>query len=163
MFKYLLTLLFVFSGIHAFAYATPGNSPAGRSFSLRDHVEKSTPIEKHFRHPNTGMTVRLSTVFWNDTENENWSAYREFTFFEVQLRRRGFVKDYRSACEWANVNRSSSAHCSIEGQVYNEDTRRIVTIVECNNREARQFDANWEGSMRNAVRFFDNERRNIGR
>jgi hypothetical protein len=161
MLKYLLALLFVFSGIHFSVHAAPGNSPAGRHFTLQDHVEKSTPIEKHFRHPETGMTVRLSTVFWNDSENENWRAYKEFTFFEVQLRKRGFVKDYRPACEWAETNRSGPTHCSIEGQVYNEDDRGTVIVIECNGRAGRQFDANWEGSPGSAIHFFDTERRNM--
>lgn len=161
MLKYLFALLFVFSGIHSSAHAAPGNSPAGRHFTLQDHVEKSTPIEKHFRHPETGMTVRLSTVFWNDTEEENWSAYHEFTFFEVQLRKRGFVKDYRPACEWAAVNQSSPRHCSIEGQVYDEASQKVVIVVECNGHTERQFDARWRGSSGNAIRFFDTEHQDM--
>jgi hypothetical protein len=161
MLKYLLALLFVFSGTHCSAHAAPGNSPAGHRFTLQDHVEKSTMIEKHFRHPDTGMTVRLSTVFWNDSESENWRAYKEFTFFEVQLRKRGFVKDYRPACEWAEVNQSSPRHCSIEGQVYSEDDRGTVIVIECNGRTGRQFDASRESSPGSAIRFFDNESREI--
>jgi hypothetical protein len=154
--------VFVSSLFCIHAHANPGNF-TGRNFTLRDHVEKSTTIEKRFRHPRNSMTVRLSTVFWNDSENENWSAYHEFTFFEVQLRKRGFIKDYRPACEWDRVNRSSPTHCSVEGQVYDEAGRKTVIVVECNGRPSRQFDTAWEGSPGDAVRFFDEEHRDIMR
>lgn len=143
--------------------AAPGSSPAGRRFTLEDHIEKSTPIVKRFRNRNTGMTVRLSTVFWNDSIEENDAAYRDFTFFEVMLRNQGFVKDGRSACELVETDRSSPAHCSIENFVYREEDRRVVIVVECNGRAGRQFPVDRPTARSDAKNFFESERQAIMR
>lgn len=145
------------------AFAAPGENMSGYQFSIHDYVEKSTSIEKRFFQPKIGMTVRLSTVFWNDSENENAAAYEEFTFFEVSLRKRGFVKDYRPACEWDEATRSSRRHCSIESQVYDEANRKTVIVVDCNNRPGKKFDESWSGAPGSALQFFDEERRAIFR
>lgn len=109
-----------------------------RGLTLDQYVEKSTPFVKYFSN-REGMTVRLSGVFWNDSPDENFEAYKDFTFFEVLLRRQGFVKDMRSACELEEINRSSSTHCSVENGVYRQADDRLIVLVRCNGRQGAEF------------------------
>lgn len=127
-----------------------------RGITLEEYVEKSTSIVKYLRD-REGVTVRLSTVFWNDSMEENFDAYHDFTFFEVLLRKRGFVKDSRSAGELEEINRSSLTHCSIENRVYRQADDQSVIVVQCNGREGREFPVSRSVSKGGAKNFFERE------
>lgn len=133
-----------------------------RGITLEEYVEKSTPIVKYFRN-REGVTVRLSTVFWNDSMEENFDAYHDFTFFEVILRQRGFVKDPRPTCELEEINRSSLTHCSIENRVYRQADDQSVIVVRCNGREGREFPVSRSVSKSGAKNFFEREHQVIMR
>lgn len=133
-----------------------------RGLTLDQYVEKSTPIVKYFRN-REGMTVRLSGVFWNDSPDENFEAYKDFTFFEVLLRQRGFVKDMRSACELEEINRSSLTHCSIETWLYRTTDGQLGILIQCNGRQGREFILNRYTSKGAAKNFFENEQQAITR
>lgn len=127
-----------------------------RGITLDEYVEKSTPIVKYFRN-SEGMTVRLSTAFWNDSMGENFEAYKDFTFFEAILLQRGFVKDMRSGCELEEINRSSLTHCSVETWVYRQVDDRLITLIRCNGRQRQEFPLNRSGNKSAAKNFLERE------
>lgn len=129
---------------------------AERGLTLDEYVEKSTPLVKYFRN-SEGMTVRLSGVFWNDSSDENLEAYKDFTFFEVILRQRGFVKYVQSACELEEINRSSLTHCSVETWVYRQADDRLIVLIQCNGRQGAEFPLNRSGNKSAAKNFLERE------